>query len=171
MHHAAPRVRRADWLIQFPVGRRVRKQKTKTMFTFRTSGKAARRGSQKDPKTHRPSFHNCTCAHLTVYVWKMVNTVVVVVVVVAAVVVPQGSMILEYLCLWAIFFSVCCPQCQDHHGKSSPMGNTTDQGLTGESSFHYPISSGPIGPSELFRFTLGLHPSWFDMPECWDSEV
>lgn len=58
-------------------------------------------------------------------------------------------MISVYLCLWAMLLSACCPQCQDHHGKSIPAGNTADQDLICESSFHYSISSGQTGPSEL----------------------
>lgn len=45
---------------------------------------------------------------------------------------PQGSMISGYLCLRAVLLSGRCPQCQDHHGKSIPMGI---QGL--HCSFHY----------------------------------
>lgn len=58
-------------------------------------------------------------------------------------------MISVYLCSWAMLLSACCPQCQDHHGKSIPAGNTADQDLICESSFHYSISSGQTGPSEL----------------------
>lgn len=106
--------------------------------------------SEKEQKKGRKDI--CKCAHLTVSVfgrwyiqcgrdvvgssWRHYE-------------VPPGSMILVYLCLWATLLSACCLQCQDHHGKSLPMGNTTDQGLNCESSFSDFISSGQTGPSEL----------------------